>query len=114
MLKHKYGIGLVEDLNSHTAQLFVKMARKQQAGYVNRKSSHSLREQYERDSLLARRMIAEGHKSELLTIPYGFEPSSDDGKLLVSARKARYQRDTIRHTSRGDFSQLHTNPLIIK
>lgn len=110
----KYGIGLVEEINAHTAEVFIKILRKQQAGYVNRKSSHSLREQYERDSLLARRMIAEGHKSELLTIPYGGEPSSDDGKLLVSTRKARYQRDTICHTSRGDFCHLHTGTHEVK
>lgn len=84
------------------------------ATYVNRPSTRSRREQAERDNLLARRMEAEGNESDLLYMVYGCEPKSEDGKLLAEAWKAYDQRNTIRHTSQGDFSHLHANPLICK
>ena len=83
-------------------------------GYQHRPSTRSLREQAERDNLLMKRMVAEGNELDLLTIPYGGEPVSNDGKLLVAARMAYHQRRTICHTSRGDFSHLHANRVIIK
>lgn len=78
--------------------------------YKWRPSTLSRREQIKRNMLLVRRMRAEGNEADLRCL----EPESEDGKLLASAEKASDQRNTIRHTSRGDFCQLHTNPLIIK
>ena len=77
-------------------------------------SSRTEREQQERDDVLRRRMVAEGHKTESMVIVYGGVPKTDDGKLVVSGWKARYQRSTIKHTTQGDFSHLHANPLICK
>lgn len=82
--------------------------------YTNKSSSRSRMEQVQRDMFLQRRMIAEGHKSELMCLVYGGRPSTDDGKLLVSGWKAIDQRSTIKHTTHGDFSHLHANPLIFK
>lgn len=82
--------------------------------YTNKPSSRSRVEQVQRDVFLQRRMVAEGHKSELLRLAYGGSPITDDGKLLVSGWKAIDQRSTIKHTTHGDFSHLHANPLICK
>lgn len=82
--------------------------------YTRRHSSHTTRQQQERDRVLQARLRAEGHKSELLRLAYGGRPSTDDGKLLVSGWKAIDQRSTIKHTTHGDFSHLHANPLICK
>lgn len=82
--------------------------------YTNKPSSRSRVEQAQRDMFLQRRMVAEGHKSELLRLAYGGRPITDDGKLLVSGWKAIDQRSTIKHTTHGDFSHLHANPLIYK
>lgn len=82
--------------------------------YTHRHSSHTARQQKERDSVLQARLRAEGHKSELLRLAYGGLPFTDDGKLLVSGWKAIDQRSTIKHTTHGDFSHLHANPLICK
>lgn len=82
--------------------------------YTHKPSSRSRMEQAQRDMLLQRRMRAEGHKSELMCLEYGGRPNTDDGKLLVSGRKAIYQRSTIKHTTQGDFSHLQANPLIFK
>lgn len=113
MNKKEYGVCVV----AHTARVFMELIRKvprKQDAYQWRKSTHSLREQSERDSLLARRMVAEGNQVEMLAIVHGFEPECEDGKLLAEAWKAYDQRNTIRHTSCGDFSHLHANPLICK
>lgn len=113
MNKKEYGVSVV----AHTAQVFLELFReasRQQSGYQFRPSTHSLREQAERDSVLARRMVAEGNELELMAILHGYEPESSDGKLLTEAWKAYDQRNTIRHTSRGDFCHLHVNPLICK
>lgn len=110
MKKNEYGACVA----AHTAQVFINLVRKEQGGYHHRRSTRSLREQTERDELLARRMVAEGNQVELLAILHGFEPECEDGKLLVEAWKAYDQRNTIRHTARGDFSHLHANPVIIK
>ncbi|WWT42844.1 hypothetical protein HFBEMICV_CDS0006 [Escherichia phage 216Ecol046PP] len=82
--------------------------------YINKPSSHSRVEQIERDMFLHRRMRAEGHKYELMSLAFGGRPITDDGKLLVSGWKAIDQRSTIKHTTHGDFSHLHANPLICK
>lgn len=82
--------------------------------YINKPSIRSRVEQIERDVVLHRRMRAEGHKSELTCLAYGGRPFTDDGKLLVSGWKAIDQRSTIKHTTHGDFSHLHANPLICK
>ena len=82
--------------------------------YTNRHSSHTTRQQQERARVLQARLRAEGHKSELMCLAYGGRPITDDGKLLVSGRRAIGQRSTIKHTTHGDFSHLHANPLIYK
>lgn len=82
--------------------------------YTHKSSSRSSMEQAQRDMFLHRRMRAEGHKSELMGLAYGGRPITDDGKLLVSGWKAIDQRSTIKHTTHGDFSHLHANPLICK
>lgn len=82
--------------------------------YTHKTSSHTTREQNERDRVLRARLLAEGHKDELLCLAYGGRPSTDDGKLLVSGWMAWDQRSYIKHTARGDFSHLHANPLICK
>lgn len=84
------------------------------SAYVHRHSSHSARQQQERDRVLQARLRAEGSKSELMCLAYGGRPVTDDGKLLVSGWRAIDQRSTIKHTARGDFSHLHANPLICK
>lgn len=102
---------------SHTARVFMELIRKvprKQDAYQWRPSTHSLREQAERDSLLARRMVAEGNQVELLAMHHGFEPECSDGKLLAESWKAYDQRKSIRHTSHGDFCDIHVNPLICK
>ena len=82
--------------------------------YTHKSSSRSRMEQVQRDMFLQRRMIAEGHKSELMRLAYGGRPITDDGKLLVSGWRAIDQRSDIKHTSKGDFSHLHAKPLICK
>ena len=82
--------------------------------YTHKSSSRSSMEQAHRDMFLERRMRAEGHKSELMCLAYGGLPRTEDGKLLVSGWKAIDQRSTIKHTTKGDFSHLHANPLICK
>nr|DAH77276.1 MAG TPA: hypothetical protein [Caudoviricetes sp.] len=84
------------------------------SAYVNRYSSHTARQQQERDRVLQARLRAEGHESELICLVYGGRPITDDGKLLVSGWTAIDQRSTIKHTTHGDFSHLHANPLICK
>lgn len=82
--------------------------------YTHKTSSHTIRQQQERDRVLHARLLAEGHKSELMCLVYGGRPITDDGKLLVSGWKVIDQRSTIKHTTEGDFSHLHANPLICK
>lgn len=82
--------------------------------YKHKTSSHTTRQQQERDHVLQARLRAEGHESELMCLAYGGRPLTDDGKLLVSGWRAIDQRSTIKHTSKGDFSYLHANPLICK
>lgn len=83
--------------------------------YKHKRSTRSEMEQVKRDTFLQRRMRAEGHKNELMGLYYGFaEASTEDAKLLVSGWRAMDQRSTIKHTTRGDFSHLHSNPLIYK
>lgn len=78
--------------------------------YSNRPSTHSRREQHERNNLLVRRMVAEGNAADLRCL----DPKSEDGKLLAEAWKAYDQRNTIRHTSHGDFCHLHTGSHEVK
>ena len=82
--------------------------------YMHKTSSHTIRQQQERDRVIQARLLAEGHKSELMRLAYGGRPITDDGKLLVSGWRAIDQRTDIKHTARGDFSHLHANPLICK
>lgn len=83
--------------------------------YQHKRSTHTEVEQAKRDTLLQRRMRAEGHKYELMGLYYGFaKDSTEDAKLLVSGWRAMDQRSTIKHTTKGDFSHLHANPLICK
>lgn len=82
--------------------------------YQHKRSTRTEMEQAKRDTFLQRRMRAEGHKSELMCLAYGGRPITDDGKLLVSGWRAIDQRSTIKHTTKGDFSHLHANPLICK
>lgn len=82
--------------------------------YTHKPSSRSRMEQVQRDMFLQRRMVAEGHKSELMCLALMDDPITDDGKLLVSGWKAIDKRSTIKHTTHGDFSHLHAKPLICK
>lgn len=82
--------------------------------YTHRRSSHSARQQQERDRVLQARLRAEGHKSEPMCLAYGGQPITEDGKLLVSGWRAIDQRSTIKHTTHGDFSHLHAKPLRCK
>lgn len=98
---------------SHTARVFMELIRKvprKQDAYQWRPSSHSLREQHDRNNLLVRRMVAEGNAADLRCL----EPESEDGKLLNEAWKAYDQRKSIRHTSLGDFCHLHTGSHEVK
>lgn len=83
-------------------QHFASLAR---STYTKR--SRSDIEQAERDAHLQRRMKVEGHKSELICLSYGGSPETEDGKLLVSSWTAREQRDSLKHTTKGDFTHLH-------
>lgn len=108
-MNKSYGTNLVHALDADL-NLLSALA----TGYRHGTSSHSTRQQQERDRVLQARLRAEGHKSELLRLAYGGLPITDDGKLLVSGWKAIEQRSTIKHTTHGDFSHLHANPLICK
>lgn len=99
-------------MDSRGRNYWEKTGRK--SAYVHRRSSHTVRQQQERERVLAARLHAEGHKSELMWLVYGGRPITDDGKLLVSGWTARDQRSAIKHTTHGDFSHLHANPLIFK
>lgn len=108
-MNKSYGINLVHALDADL-NLLSALA----TGYRHGTSSHTTRQQQERDRVLQARLRAEGHKSELMCLAYGGRPRTDDAKLLVSGWRAIEQRSTIRHTTRGDFSHLHANPLICK
>lgn len=82
--------------------------------YTHKTSRHTSRQQQERDRVLQARLRAEGNNAELMGLTYGGRPRTDDGKLLVSGWRAIDQRSTIKHTTKGDFSHLHANPLICK
>ena len=71
-------------------------------------------ERMNRQNVLHKRMMAEGHKAEAIVIAYGGKPQSDDGKLLVAGWRADWERDDIRYTTKGDFCHLAGKPLIIK
>lgn len=83
-------------------------------GYQHKPSKRTILERQERDRVLQARLRAEGGKAELMCLAYGGLPRTEDGKLLVSGWKADMQRETQAHTSKGDFSHLHANPLICK
>lgn len=108
-MNKSYGINLV-----HSMDVEMNLLSQQATGYRHGTSSRSRMEQAQRDMFLQRRMMVEGHKSELMCLAYGGRPITDDGKLLVSGWKAIDQRSTIKHTTNGDFSHLHANPLICK
>ena len=104
-MNKSYGINLVHSMDADLQMLSLLAT-----GYRHGTSSHSARQQQERDRVLQARLRAEGHKS----LAYGGRPITDDGKLLVSGWTAIDQRSTIKHTTHGDFSHLHANPLICK
>lgn len=108
-MNKSYGINLVHSMDADMQMLSLLVT-----GYRHGTSSHTIRQQKERDMFLQRRMRAEGHKSELMCLAYGGQPITEDGKLLVSGWKAIDQRSTVKHTTHGDFSHLHANPLICK
>lgn len=108
-MNKSYGINLVHSMDAEMNMLSLLAT-----GYRHGTSSHTIRQQQERDLVLQARLRAEGHKSELLRLAYGGRPITDDAKLLVSGWKAMVQRSTVKHTTRGDFSHLHANPLICK
>lgn len=108
-MSKSYGINLVHSMDAEMNMLSLLAT-----GYRHGTSSHSARQQQERDRVLQARLLVEGHKSELMRLAYGGQPITEDGKLLVSGWKAIGQRSTIKHTTKGDFSHLHTNPLIFK
>lgn len=99
-------------MDSRGRNYWEKTGRK--SAYVHRRSSHTVRQQQEQERVLEARLRAEGHESELMWLVYGGRPITDDGKLLVSGWTAIDQRSTIKHTTHGDFSHLHANPLICK
>lgn len=79
------------------------------------RQSRSGREQAERDMVLTKRMLAEGHKVDTMLYAYGSTNlKSEDGKLLLAGRRADLQRAGLTHTTKGDFSHLHAKPLICK
>lgn len=108
-MNKSYGINLVHSMDADMQRLSLLAT-----GYRHGTSSHSARQQQERDRVLQAILLAEGHKSELMCLAYGGRPITDAGKLLVAGWKAIYQRSTIKHTTRGDFSHLRANPLIRK
>lgn len=108
-MNKSYGINLVHSMDSDMQMLSLLAT-----GYRHGTSSHTIRQQLARDRVLRARLLAEGHKSELMRLAYAGRPITDDGKLLVSGWKAIDQRSTIKHTTHGDFSHLPANPLICK
>lgn len=108
-MNKSYGINLVHSMDADLNMLSLLAT-----GYRHGTSSHSTRQQQERDRVLQARLRAEGHKSELMSLAYGGRPSTDDGKLLVSGWTAIDQRSTIKHTTHGGFIHLHANQLIFK
>lgn len=86
----------------------------EKTGYQHKPSKRTILERQERDRVLQARLRAEGNKAELMCLAYGGRPLTDDGKLLVSGWKADMQREAQAHTTKGDFSHLHANPLICK
>lgn len=79
------------------------------------RQSRSRREQAERDMVLTKRMLVEGHKADTMLYAYGStNMKSEDGKLLLAGRRANIQRASLKHTTHGDFSHLHAKPLICK
>ena len=108
-MNKSYGINLVHSMDADMQMLSLLAT-----GYRHGTSSHSARQQQERDRVLRARLRAEGHKSELMCLVYGGRPTTEDGKLLVSGWKAIDQRSTIKHTTNGCFSHLHASPLILK
>lgn len=74
--------------------------------YNRRPGSRTLREQVERGRVLVKRMQAEGNDVDLMLMPYGGDPVTEDGKLLKSGFVALFQQENIRYTTEGDFSHL--------
>lgn len=77
-------------------------------GRIYRKLSREEQAKNERIAVLTRRMLAEGHKRDVMVMPYGGKPISEDGKLLQATRKATIQKSRIKHTTKGDFTHLHS------
>lgn len=108
-MNKSYGINLVHALAAEL-NLISELA----TGYRHGTSSHTVRQQQERDRVLQARLRAEGHKAELMCLAYGGRPQTDDAKLLVAGWRAIDQRSDIKHTTKGDFSHLAGKPLIFK
>lgn len=73
------------------------------------RSSREERYQNDRERVLVARMRAEGNKEELYGYMCGsLRPKSEDGKLLLAGLKAGIQKSRIKHTTKGDFTHLHS------
>lgn len=77
-------------------------------GRIPRKLSREEQYQRERDRVLQARMVAEGDEVDLMLMAYGATPLTDDGKLLAAGQRANLQRNSIKHTTKGDFTHLHS------
>lgn len=67
------------------------------------------RELNARDTLLMKRMHAEGNRTDFITALYGSNDlRSPDGRLLMSSLKAIKQLRSLKHTTKGDFCHLHS------
>lgn len=78
------------------------------SGRIYRKLSRDEQYQSDRERLLMARMLAEGHKRDVMVMPYGGKPMSEDDKLLQATRKAANQKSRIKYTTKGDFTHLHS------
>ncbi|CDM21593.1 hypothetical phage protein [Citrobacter phage CR8] len=90
------------------------------------RSSREEQYQNDRERVLMARMRAEGNKAELYGYMFGsLRPKSEDGKLLLAGLKAGIQKSEdgklllaglkagiqksrIKHTTKGDFTHLHS------
>lgn len=78
-------------------------------GRMYRKLTRDEKYQNDRERVLTARLHAEGNKTELYAYLYGsLNLKSDDGKLLLAGRKAALESTTIKYTTKGDFTHLHS------
>lgn len=78
-------------------------------GRMYRKLTRDEQYQNDRERVLTARLRAEGNKSELYAYIYGaVNMKSDEGKLLLAGRRAALESTTIKYTTKGDFTHLHS------